>query len=77
MYTVSIMFVMIFILPLQLLFCCDVLTVGLMSSVRAAQRPRSVRPSDDLANLFLLPSMTLSDTAYGSNPDSGMLVFIK
>jgi len=45
-----------------------------MSSASAARWPRGVRPTGDLVNLFLLPSMSLSDMAYGSNPESGMLV---
>jgi len=52
-------------------------TVGLMSAVTAANWSRRLRPTEDNVNLFLLPTMTPSDTAYGSNAESGMLVVIQ
>jgi len=44
-----------------------------MSSVSAARDPRAVRVTEDRVNLFLLPSMTLSDAADGSVHKSGIL----
>ena len=49
-------------------------SVGLMSALSAARWPRGIRPIEDLVNLFLLPSMTPLDMAYGTQLESGMSV---
>jgi len=53
--------------------CCE----GLMLPVHAARGPRGVRTTDsDHVNLFLLPSMTITNTTNGSNQDSGRSAFL-
>jgi len=43
-----------------------------MPSVSFARRPHAVRATEERVNLFLLPSISRSDTADRSKPESGM-----